>query len=90
METKGNVDPHLVRIENTLDEHQRRRKGGVDREGLEVTSTGSYGRCCLKHLRSRPSRKTSTSEAYPSGLYPLNQDQRPGGASRLAAFLIAH
>jgi hypothetical protein len=35
METKGNVDPHLVRIENTLDEHQRRRKGGVDREGLK-------------------------------------------------------
>jgi len=28
-------DPHLVRIENTLDEHQRRRRDAVDREALK-------------------------------------------------------
>jgi len=28
-------DPHLVRIENALDEHQRRRRDAVDREALK-------------------------------------------------------
>jgi len=35
MVTNLNADSHLVRIENTLDEHQRRRKHTVDREPLK-------------------------------------------------------
>jgi len=35
MATKLNVDQHLVRIERSLDEHQRARRGTVDREALK-------------------------------------------------------
>jgi len=35
MATTLKSDPHLVRIANALDEHQRRRKNTVDREPLK-------------------------------------------------------